>query len=222
MSKKITNQIIIRITEGVYDAEVLLINDDLTIEKVIPTKQVYELFKTVGHEYKDNKRIDIFELHKQNILSIKELGAITKYYVLFLERNIKCTYRGTGYSITHPNSIFVLYVSDNKVRNAEVFAIKEFKGIDTELFLYPLPNQLSGHSMCLGTVEKEFINCENAILNIIESNYTHENGSFKLEKKKTGDELFKWLSSLEAFPYHTLIPVGKKLENILEGNHNVY
>lgn len=219
MEEKMTDQLIIRIIEGVQGAEVLLVKDNLPMEKVIPTAEIYKLFKSVGHEYKDNKGINIFDLYKQNIICIKELGESTKYYVLFPQRKIKCTFKGTGYSILHPNSIFALYVDAEKVTKAEAYAIKEFRDKDTELFMYPLPNQLSGHSMCLGTVERSFINCEKSILNIVEANYTHENGRFKFEDdKKAGKKLFEWLSTLESFPNDLLISAAKKLEDILEEN----
>lgn len=219
MDANIDNQLIIRVIEGILDAEILLVKDNLTIEKEIPVTDIYKLFKNLGHEYKDNKSINVFELYKQNIICIKELGELTKYYVLFSQRKIKCTYKGKGYSIIHPNSIFVLYVDAEKVTKAEAYAIKEFQDKGTELFMYPLPNQLSGHFMCLGTVEREFINCEKSILNIVEANYTHENGRFKFEDdKKAGKKLFKWLASLETFPNDLLISAAKKLEDILEEN----
>lgn len=211
------NQVITRYIEGSTDAEVLLVKDNSNIEKIMPIKELYKVFNQLSYEYKEDQvSINIFELFKQGVFYYKQSEDRTTYYCHFDERKIKCTFREVGYNIRHPQSIFIISVKEDYVASVKAYVIKEWKGIDSELFLYPMPNQLSGSSMCLGTVDKTFNNCNESILNVIEANYTHENGRFNNKLKVQGAKLFEYLQSCDVFPYEAVIEVGKTIGNIID------
>lgn len=215
------NQTIIRIIQGSNDAEVMVVDDDKIYEKIISVNKIANSFRELVVDTSKPKNINILDLHKQNIIHLIEFQNSTEYYVYFPERKIKCTYQNVGYSFVHPNSLFIIKVRDDKITTIDAYALKTFDNenpTSTQLFKYPMPNQLSGASMCLGTVDHTFTNCNDVILRVIEANYTHGSASynFKMGKSLHKEEVYEEFQRRKNFDYSGLIPIGLTIEDLIK------
>lgn len=210
------SQIIIRVLDSSEDIEIYQEEDTKAVfEKIISRTDLIEALQDAVLPYKKNRiRIDLMDEYDKNTIYIEQAESSKVIYYNFEERMIKCQYNGKGYNIIHPNTIFIIYVDNNRVNSIKAICYKTFAGKKTVLFKYPLPNQLGQDSMCLGTVENSYTTPLNAILNAIEANYTHHWTGFVDSKFKDTKALFEYLSS-NPFPYDLLKSESCVLEDIL-------
>ena len=132
---------------------------------------------------------------------------------------LQCTGDETpqSYKISSPNMLYILSHNKDKVNSVEAYAYKEYKGLDTELFENPMPNELNGNKICIGSNNYKIHNNNyvSALESVIFATYTHSNFSgvngFSNSKK-----WFKFLSD-NKFPYKLLKPLNRKLKDVLEG-----
>ncbi|UTY39406.1 hypothetical protein NMU03_00810 [Allocoprobacillus halotolerans] len=121
------------------------------------------------------------------------------------------------YNINFPNAIYIVYFSHEKVGSIECYSYKEYKAEETELYEYPMPNELSGNKMCIGNAERKIIDKDivGALERIIFTPYSHSTFSgmngFSITKT-----YFEYLESNE-FPYKLMKPLNKKLKDVLKG-----
>ena len=121
------------------------------------------------------------------------------------------------YNINFPNAIYIVYFNHEKVGSIECYAYKEYKAEETELYEYPMPNELSGNKMCIGNAERKINDKDivGALERIIFTPYSHSTFSgmngFSITKT-----YFEYLESNE-FPYKLMKPLNKKLKDVLKG-----
>lgn len=155
---------------------------------------------------------------KKNIKILDEqIIAIDTNFVVIKQKEHKkiVTLEEKGsYNIMFPNSIYIVEFYNNKINKIKAFAYREYRGIETELYEYPLPNELIDNQICLGTAKKKIENRDyiSALERIIATPYTHQ--TFSGIKGFSNSE--KWFQYLEknSFPYNLLRPLNLTLEDI--------
>lgn len=125
------------------------------------------------------------------------------------------------YKINMPNSIYIMGISSNeasgKILKIEAYAYKEYQGEDTELFEYPLPNELLGNAICMGNAPREIVDQDYvaALEKVIFTPYSHASFS-GVNGFTNSEQWFEYLSQ-NKFPYKLLKPLKKKLQDVLHG-----
>ena len=121
------------------------------------------------------------------------------------------------YNINFPNAIYIVYFSHERVGSIECYSYKEYKAEETELYEYPMPNELSGNKMCIGNAERKIVDKDvvGALERIIFTPYSHStfSGMNGFSMTKT---YFEYLEDNE-FPYKLMKPLNNKLKDVLKG-----
>lgn len=120
------------------------------------------------------------------------------------------------FKINFPNSLYLIkHKNREKIIEIKCFAYKEYKGEETELFEYPMPNELTHNSMCMGNASRTIENGEiiKALNRIIYCPYSHKNfsGLYGFSDSKS---YFEYLEKND-FPYKNLVALNMKLKDIL-------
>lgn len=171
-------QIVVRIIPGCKDVE-LLIRDGFDLPVIMNSvefmKILYDFFGKI------NSDVKCIDLTDSNIFYIKQLSdGHDLYFYKFEERILHPTYKNNLFRHMHPNTVFVLDISNNCIYNVNAFIYKEWKSLDTELYAYRLPNMLGSNNLCVGTINRDLEDTIlNTILKIIEGNYTADVGSIR-------------------------------------------
>ena len=171
-------QIVVRIIPGCKDVE-LLIRDGFDLPL---TMNSFEFMKILQDFFgKINPDVKCIDLTDPNIFYIKQLSnGHDLYFYKFEQRILHPTYHNKIFKHMHPNSVFVLDISNNRIYNVKGFIYKEWKSLDTELYYYRLPNMLGSNNLCVGTINKDLEDSIlNTILKIVECNYTADVESIK-------------------------------------------
>jgi len=204
-------EMVMRFSDSSEDVEVLSQLDNGAIEeKIINVKDcAKELLRCSSVEY------DLMEINNLDghVLHYSRTSEIERYVIKLSERKIKCTYKGKGYSLVHPTSIFSIDINikEKVYTRINAFCIKEYKGAKTKLYRYPFPNMLGSNSICTGTISREAADPVEAIMNVIEGNYTHDSTSCKIKETK---EFFQAIK--KEFPYDILEDTGITLESFIK------
>lgn len=205
-------EMIMRFNDSSDDVEIITKNESGNIlGKLVNIKEcANELVKVCSIDF-DNLEINNLD---GNLLYFNRKSKTENYIIRFPERKIKCTYDSKGYSIIHPNTIFKLEVdsASKRYQNIQAYCYKEYKGIKTELYLYPFPNMLGSNSICTGTISRDATDPMIAILNVIEGNYTHSTTACKKYKKTL--DFFKAIK--KEFPYDVLEKNGMSLGALIK------
>lgn len=204
-------EMIMRFSDSSEDVEVLSQLDNGAIEeKIINVKDcAKELLRCSSVEY------DLMEINNLDghVLHYSRTSESERYVIKLPERKIKCTYNGKGYSLVHPTSIFSIDINikEKLYTRINAFCIKEYKGAKTKLYRYPFPNMLGSNSICTGTISREAADPVEAIMNVIEGNYTHDRTSCKIKGTKEFFQVIK-----KEFPYDILEDTGITLESFIK------
>lgn len=201
---------IIRVTEGDTDAELLQVEAGREIFKRISLRGLLNVLATVDNQ---ETSIDI-ELLKDN-----DIIAYAPPFYLFYQEDMEryVTYAGRGYKIKFPKCVYLLKVSkrNDRVSYIEAYAIKEYMGEKTELFTYPYPNMLTQNRICIGSAITDIKdNCyHDALETILTTEYSHATFDGINGFKNTID----WFEYLEKndFPYDLMKPLNRQLSSIL-------
>lgn len=203
-------EMVMRFSDSSEDVEVLSQLDNGAIEeKLINVKDcAKELLRCSSIEY------DLMEINNLDghVLHYSRRSETERYVIKMPERRIKCTYKGKGYSLVHPTSIFSIDINikEKVYTRMNAFCIKKYEGGKTILYRYPFPNMLGSNSICTGTISREAADPVEAIMNVIEGNYTHDRTSCKITSTK---EFFQAIK--KAFPYDILENTGMTLESFI-------
>lgn len=207
-------QMIMRFNEFSNDVELLTQDGDdgLIQEKLISVQECAKELLSFSKDAFDFDTLTI-DNFSENILYFKRVGSYDYYIIRMPERRIKCTYRNKGYSLMHPNTIFKIKINTTtkQYRTIEAYCYKNYKGKQTALYRYPFPNMLSSNKICTGTISTEASEPVEAILNVIEGNYTHDTTS-NAEIKQTNKFFEK---NKNKFNYAILEKSGLLLESLL-------
>ncbi len=205
-------EMVMKFNSSSDDVEVVSSNKNgKIVGKLIGIKDVVrELVKVCHVDYED-LIIDNFD---ENILYFSRAGYSEIYIIKLPERKIKCTFKNKGYSIIHPNSIFMLDINPTTktYRSMKAYCYKEYKGKNTELYRYPFPNMLGSNAICTGTISNDATDPMKAIMNVIEGNYTHESTSTGKIKKTVN--FFQAIKN--EFKYDILEKTGMSLNELLK------
>lgn len=204
-------EMVMRFSDSSEDVEVLSQLDNGAIEeKIINVKDcAKELLRCSSVEY------DLMEINNLDghVLHYSRTSESERYVIKLPERKIKCTYKGKGYSLVHPTSIFSIDINikEKVYTRINAFCIKKYEGAKTKLYRYPFPNMLGSNSICTGTISREAADPVEAIMNVIEGNYTHDMTSCKIKGTK---EFFQTIK--KEFPYDILEDTGITLESFIK------
>ena len=120
-----------------------------------------------------------------------------------------------SYKINFPNAIYIIKFSNNKVNDIYAYSYAEYLGSETQLYEYPMPNELSGNKICMGSAKREIIdsNYIEALERIIATSYTHRTFS-GIKGFSNSEKWFEYLSK-NKFPYKLMRSLNKKLKDIV-------
>lgn len=148
----------------------------------------------------DDNHILVKQKEKKRIVSLN------------LQGNVKT------YKLNYPNSIYVIKHNKINIKSIECYSYKKYEGNETELYAYPMPNELMSNNLCIGNADRT-INDRNYIQAleriIFGTPYSHA----KFSGINGFSDTVKYFDYLEKneFPYKLLKPLNKKLKDILEG-----
>lgn len=209
------NEMIIRINDNNPDVEISYKKyEDFPKFKKIEKNKFLEL---LNNEFSKNVQ------HKKNLkLLDPSIIAMDEYYVLVNQPGHKkiVVYlndrkQAKTYKINFPNSLYIIERNKSIVRSIECYSYKTFQSEKTELYQYPMPNELTGNKMCIGTADRKIINNNiiEALERIIFTPYSHSTFSGMNGFSKT-ETYFEYLEKNE-FPYKMMKPLKKKLLDVL-------
>lgn len=175
--------------------------------------------KSFERKAEDNAPTKNIVLLNQQIIAIDEHYAVIRQ--AGKKRIVNYAESSSGkmlvYNINFPNAIYIVYFNHEKVGSIECYAYKEYKAEETELYEYPMPNELSGNKMCIGNAERKIIDKDivGALERIIFTPYSHPTFSGMNGFSKT-KVYFEYLETNE-FPYKLMKSLNKKLKDVLKG-----
>ena len=163
-------QAIIRVATDREDAELLISEDDQQIWKHINIEELRNLLndfmpKGGGQQFMP-RLID------------KRIIAEGRGVILFRETEHQrlVFYGGRSYRINYPNCLYEVRYSGDRIDKIDCYTWFKWSGIYTVLYLFPMPNMMSGASMCIGTADRAVIDGKviEAVERIVDAEYTHD------------------------------------------------
>lgn len=206
-------EMIFRILDG-GDAEVL-IHDAVAQKDLFKAVAIEDLTRSIEEIYIEEQ----VQHKKKNLLIVDgNLIAINNHCIVMKQPEHKriVTYNKKAYSINFPNSIYIICHSSHKITQIEAFCYKEYRGLETELMQYAMPNMLYGNTICMGSAPRDIdpLKYAEALERIIFTQYTHSQFSGVKSFKDT-KTYFEYLEKNE-YPYHLLMPLNMILSDILK------
>lgn len=204
------NQLILRIKSNSEDVEIL--NKDSNDKEIFTSVSKKECLEIINREFKEEAFInERFVFVDNNIIAFSNNSVVIKQD----EHKRIVTLNGKAYKISFPNAIYIIRHNDNKIMQIKAFCFKKYKGLNTELYRYPMPNMLSDNNICIGSAKRKIIDNDfmQALENIIYAEYTHLFFS-DLKSFKNSVEYFDYLSQNE-FPYDLMISANMNLRSII-------
>ena len=152
-----------------------------------------------------------------------QIIAIDEHYAVIKQEGKKrvVNYNERGqlhvYNINFPNAIYIVQKSKDKIVNIECYSYKEYDFEETELYEYPMPNELIGNMMCIGNANRKIIEDDiaGALERIIFTPYSHSSFSGMNGFSQT-EAYFEYLETNE-FTYKLMKPLNKQLKDVLKG-----
>lgn len=194
------------------DAEICIKKGcDFTFKKV-SLKKILEILNTQLKVESKGEKIKLLD---------RQIIAIGNNYVVINQPGHKkiVTLRyddfSKSYKINFPNSIYIIKFSNNKVNDIYAYSYVEYLGTETQLFEYPLPNELLGNEICIGSAKRDIIddNYIEALERIIATSYTHRTFS-GIKGFSSSEKWFEYLSKND-FPYKLMRSLNKKLGDLI-------
>lgn len=214
-----SKETIVRLNEENEDIEYAQIDNLGNISfKKMKSKEFVDMVNIIFS--KKNEKMD----KKISILEDGVIGADVYHVLIKQPEHKKIVTYAMGnviktYKINFPNCLYIIQhdLEMKKIVDIECYAYKEFKGENTQLFEYPMPNELSANRMCIGNADRsikkgKFID---ALERIIFTSYSHSTFSGINGFSQT-QTYFLYLEQNE-FPYKMLKPLKKKLKDVLHG-----
>lgn len=121
------------------------------------------------------------------------------------------------YKINFPNAIYIVEIDDNKIKSIECYSYKDYEDEKTALYEYPMPNELIGNHMCIGTADRTIKdgNIIEALERIIFTPYSHRTFG-GMNGFSQSQAYFEYLEKND-FPYKMMKSLNKKLKDVLKG-----
>ena len=178
------------------------------------------IFKNVSMDTLMNLLIKNFTTEGQSEeikLLDEQIIAKEKRYVVIKQPECKkiVFFNGKGsFKINFPNSIYIILFHVDKIKKIKAFAYKEYKGLNTKLYEYPMPNMLGNNEICMGNSIKEIRDSDyvGALERVIATQYTHTHFS-GIKGFSNSIKGFEYLEK-NPFPYKLLNPLNYTLKKV--------
>lgn len=203
---------IIRLSETEEDAEILEVNK-VTNQEYFASISLNMLVKKLNDylkgSYVQNRAKPL--LLDQSIIAVS--NDFSSIMINQPEHVRIVVYKEKAYKIHFPNAIYIMYQNASAIEGIKAFAYKNFDGLKTELYRYPMPNMLGCDMICIGSAPRKIKNNDYlaALENIIFTQYTHSHVNDIKSFKNTID-YFEYLEKNE-FPYDLLISKNETLKS---------
>lgn len=201
------SQLIIRLNSQKKDVEILRNEGSSDFFKVMDKK---ELIRLLGDVYKDkSKRIPYYT---DGLVGIGDSVVAIKQ-----EKHKKyVSYDGKSYRIEFPSCLYITRHNNKSILSVEAYAYKKWIGTETELFIYPFPNMLSGNRICMGSADTNIYDndIKKTLENVIFTQYTHSVVT-GIQGFKNTVEYFGYLEE-NPFPDHLLMKANKHVRDLFQ------
>ena len=187
---------IIRIGDSSKDVEIL-VNNLVFDNEIIEKKMSFSKFVETLNDYLDkNERIKLnrpCKFIEPGVIGHDLAGSKEKYIINQPEHRRFITYSkgddNQAYEVNFPSSIYVVYLSNNRISGIKAFMYLNWDGMNTKLYEYAMANMLANNNICIGNAEKDISN--NSVIysleKIIYAPYSHDTlnniKGFKYTKK---------------------------------------
>lgn len=209
-----SEDLIVRIHSDSYDVEVAKRDAQGNMQfKTISLDQ----FEKIIRKYTENNDPKNIKLCTEEIIGYGDNCVLIKQE----ERKRVIMYTNhqetKAYNISFPNALYIVHYIDDSIRNIEMYSYKKYKGKNTELYEYPMPNELTSNKLCIGSAPRTIINGDivKALETIIFTPYSHRTFS-SVKGFSDSEKWFEYLSK-NKFPYKLLKSLNRKLESVLKG-----
>lgn len=184
------SQLICRISNTNPDVEILKVDHRKEIWKSVSVDTfVREIEK---YTYRKEK----YPKEKPKLVNV-EILAISPNQVIYRQPEHRriVIYAGKAYTINFPNAIYHVKYTSEKVTSISVYAYMQYRGIETKLYKFPMPNMTMSENMCIGTADRK-INTDvfETVESIVDSQYTHDSVD-NLRKKMSTIKWFRYLKN---------------------------
>lgn len=169
-----------------------------------------KFLKLVNHNFKKNLNKKLNWIHPSVIACNDE-----KVLVLVPGHKHIVVHQEKSYNINFPNAIYLITMNDTRIQHIEAYSYVNYKGKETKLFAFPMPNMLTHNSICLGTADKKIYNGDwfKTLENIIHAEYTHARVD-NVKSFKNTTSYFKYLEK-NILEEKLLIDIKKKVKDLL-------
>ena len=199
---------IIRLNNKKDDAELCIKQDEKITFKMLSKEELVRLFNEFF--IKDQHEKANIKLFSENTI-----GAGIDYAVIKQPEHMQyVTYNNRSYKINFPNAIYIVRYDNKIVKGIQCYCYIKFKGPETELYEYAMPNMLTGNAMCMGSADRRIIDgdIEGALNKIIATPYSHINFD-GIKGFSTTISYFEYLEE-NPFPYKLLRKLNRKLRDV--------
>lgn len=184
------SQLICRISNTNPDVEILKVDHGKEIWKSVSVDTfVREIEK---YTYRKEK----YPKEKPKLVNV-EILAISPNQVIYRQPEHRriVTYAGKAYTINFPNAIYHVRYTSEKVTSISVYAYMQYRGIETKLYKFPMPNMTMSENMCIGTADRKIKkDVFETVESIVDSQYTHDSVD-NLRKKMSTIKWFRYLKN---------------------------
>lgn len=184
------SQLICRISNTNPDVEILKVDHRKEIWKSVSVDTfVREIEK---YTYRKEK----YPKEKPKLVHV-EILAISPNQVIYRQPEHRriVTYAGKVYTINFPNAIYHVRYTSEKVTSISVYAYMQYRGIETKLYKFPMPNMTMSENMCIGTADRKIkTDVFETVESIVDSQYTHDSVD-NLRKKMSTIKWFRYLKN---------------------------
>ena len=182
------SQLICRISSTNPDVEILSVDREKEIWKSVSVDTFVR--KVEKYAYKKDKH----SKDKPKLVNVKIL-ALSENQVIYRQPEHRriVTYQGQAYTINFPHAIYHVKYVAKKIESISMYTYFRYKGIETELYRFPMPNMTMSERMCIGTADRNIKNdVFETVESIVDSQYTHDS----VDNLKNTTSTIKWFRYL--------------------------
>lgn len=182
-------QMVVRISSGREDAEILIKDGRKQIWKSVDLKKLRErIDKYINRGDIAHKRPKLLD---PRILAMNDTTLIYRE----TEKRRMVFYGGKPYEINFPAVLYVVGHNETRVDEIKCYTYFGWRGLKTQLYLFPMPNMTSSERMCMGSADKTIIdgNVIDAVERIVDAEYTHDH----VDNVRKSTSTVKWLRMLK-------------------------
>lgn len=181
-------QMVARFNSSKSDVDLLISNEDEQIWKSIAIEKFYKLLGQ--YLPKDMKE------GKPKVLDPQIIAASQSCTVVRQPDHKRIvTYGHKAYRINFPNAVYFIHHSETKINKIEAYTYIKWQGVNTSLYLMPMPNMTSSERMCIGTADRKIKKGDvvQALENVLDASYTHD----RVDNLKKSTSTIKWFTHLK-------------------------